>query len=748
MEYARQRTDRLHGTIYLSAFESELSSTPFFYRLHDIYQGSTVYLTFPSNRIKRYEHSLGAMALASELLFSSMTNANTKVRMSFIEQLNAEFKEIYKKTLTKGYSSSYFGDGIKFLSHLIKTSKYGSTADKAESSEIDRMIEGDIRKVFSSDLLSDDALNHFSLHSIKQGADKGDATHSGSQMHAYSVSVDRERFIYQCILQSVRIVALFHDVGHPPYSHIIESVLDKLYKNFPSVWDLEKREKLKDTLGRFLESKAPLIFHFINTEKPSASPHLHEQVGIHMFRMAVEFVMPDLLKSLSHSSGEKWTPRSKMVVALYYITSIEFAAAILLEKNDLFRSIHRIIDGIVDADRLDYVVRDSIGSGVDWGAVPYKRLIDSAKLFQIKPDGTIDESGTSGLFVIAYPQKVSSDIEDFLLERYKIFVRINYHHRCIKTSVALQSAVNILAEDYLRNPSTPLPPINESGLDRIDEALCHILDGEDSGNPEDSNLPHSWEKSFPVIISRNIHNLWTSLGTTSGDESLKVLRWNDSWMISTLQSALLKIRTDGSFETKYVLQAIRKEWHDVHESPEWMAKSLNEKTSHINDVMSKRKEELEELKKNLEEFLLNKKAYYSLFKRGMDAKYFIDDVMKYAELSISKIEIQLEDEMQKYYDAIKINHSVPQLWQCLDDSESDDDISAGNAVEAVKRLNRFLEAAKVGDLNRITSIFPPNSESAKEIISNVLCAAVENGDILDFKVYVNDGRKKNGVAPS
>ena len=54
----RQITDNVHGTIYLSEFESKLISTPFFYRLHDIYQSSTVYLTFPSNRTKRYEHSI------------------------------------------------------------------------------------------------------------------------------------------------------------------------------------------------------------------------------------------------------------------------------------------------------------------------------------------------------------------------------------------------------------------------------------------------------------------------------------------------------------------------------------------------------------------------------------------------------------------------------------------------------------------------------------------------------------------
>lgn len=95
MIHVRQRTDSIHGTIYLSEFESELTSTPFFYRLHDIYQSSTVYLTFPANRTKRYEHSLGVMALASEMLFASITNASPEVRTAFFNQLDEEFQSIF-----------------------------------------------------------------------------------------------------------------------------------------------------------------------------------------------------------------------------------------------------------------------------------------------------------------------------------------------------------------------------------------------------------------------------------------------------------------------------------------------------------------------------------------------------------------------------------------------------------------------------------------------------------------------------
>lgn len=68
----------------MSELESDLIATPYFYRLHDVYQNSTVYMAFPSNRTKRYEHSLGTMELASSMLFSAISNADTPTRKVFL----------------------------------------------------------------------------------------------------------------------------------------------------------------------------------------------------------------------------------------------------------------------------------------------------------------------------------------------------------------------------------------------------------------------------------------------------------------------------------------------------------------------------------------------------------------------------------------------------------------------------------------------------------------------------------------
>ena len=51
-------------------------------------------MTFPSNRTKRYEHSLGTMELASSMLFSAVSNANQETRDELFKRLRHYFEII------------------------------------------------------------------------------------------------------------------------------------------------------------------------------------------------------------------------------------------------------------------------------------------------------------------------------------------------------------------------------------------------------------------------------------------------------------------------------------------------------------------------------------------------------------------------------------------------------------------------------------------------------------------------------
>lgn len=737
MVHVRRRTDSIHGTIYLSEFESALTSTPFFYRLHDIYQSSTVYLTFTSNHTKRYEHSLGVMALASEMLFSSITNAAPEVRTAFFSQLNSKFQNLYFEFIKGNITGRlpYLVDNKAAITKMLDVSNLEPAAGEFHEDDLGRQLDEYIERVFESGALSDDALNHFSLYSLHN-------TEYMAGRVSCALSLVRERFLYQCLLQAVRISALFHDVGHPPYSHIIEDALTELYRQsqvkneepFRSLTQDEKVSPFQKSLGRFIEKTSTTqssTWFFGAGEKSSA--HLHETAGIYLLEKSVVNVMQDIVRGIIQVSGQESEEQCAqgVIKALYYITSIEFAGAILLEASELFVSIHRIIDGTVDADRLDYVPRDAHSSGVDWGAIPYKRLIDPAKLFQITENGEKDQEETSSLFAIAYPERVISDIEDFLLNRYRVFTRINYHHRCVRTSKALASCVKALVKDYLESPSSTstVEPITEAGLDKLDSTLRKKV-------TENGKL----DEKLPVCISPNIHILWTALENTNGDGALKVLQWNDSWMISVLQSALLRIRTEKHFKDRYALQAIRRAWFVQRDTAEWGGKTSKEKQRYLKTVETEKRAQLEELQKNLEEFLLNKKFYYSLFKRGINIQNFVADILKYAGLNEEEIRKRLIEEQQIYYSALEGNPEPPPMKNCLTD-----DNEKGDALDSIDRYKGLLEAFELGDLKSLATILPTMDDSIENIMRGVFDQAVKDEEIAAYKLDVNTGWDKTGL---
>lgn len=546
----RQVTDSVHETIYLSELEAELIATPYFYRLHDIYQSSTVYMTFPSNRTKRYEHSLGTMELASSMLFSAVSNADQQTRDELFRKLKLHFGNIFELAICNSGSqvAEYF---TKYRSKIDDVFM-GVEDDQDSESMLQYIISTHIKSAVANGCLNDSALDHFQYYQLDVKTESG----------ADNIE---NLFLYRCLLQAVRIIALFHDVGHPPYSHIIEDVLKELYKKSQDVncnWDSKKNKAFQQTMKKYAAKdkndayKCQTIYN--NTSLPSSA--LHERIGLSLLQLAINDVIPELLSEAADSNKDK---SYKIASILYYIFIVELAIGMLVEKNKFFESFHKIVDGIVDADRLDYIMRDSINSGVDWGKIPYKRIINSAKLIFVGKNVAGDKlSEEEQVFVIAYPKKLSDDIADLLLTRYKIFSRINFHHRCMKTSVALQSAVLELAEDYLKNPR-----------------------GKE--------------------INSEINVLWSALNMGAGDRRIRIIQWNDSWLISVLHKALVKI----------------------------LLEQKDEKT----------------LRENLEEILLNKKRYYTLIKRGADSQKFVRKVFEVADITEERLEKLKQKEYRKYY---------------------------------------------------------------------------------------------------
>ena len=470
MQKLIQITDTIHETIYLSDLERQLMSTPYFNRLHDVYQSSTVYLTYPCNRTKRYEHCMGVMQLATKLFYNSFTNALSEEKAPTGKTIQIFFEQLKKeadKIVSAIYRSNNGGDEydpLKFPS--VVTSAMDSFAKECR-----RSIPETKTKYFRPIVkLEDVTLNKYTVAGI---------------------DVAQERFLYQVLIEAIRIAALFHDIGHPPYSHIVEGALKEIYNVLSSKSENElttREREFVSILSSFIESGSFFEKSFkndlaIKTEgEVSTSLALHEAVGLKMTKSALMSVFQEKFSSMRLSKGVE-----NITTTLYYTLLYEFIFAILLEKNDFWRCIHSIIAATFDSDRMDYIIRDTANSGVNWGRVPYERVLSSAKMILVNP--------SEQKLAIAFAEKNIDVLDDILTLRYKIFTQINYHHKCVKMATLLQECVKILAFNYLSQPE---------------------LDSE----TEYMDISYLWRS---LINVRNADNA-----------VFKVMQWNDSWLMNLL----------------------------------------------------------------------------------------------------------------------------------------------------------------------------------------------------------------------
>lgn len=165
-------------------------------------------------------------------------------------------------------------------------------------------------------------------------------------------------------IEDIRLAGLLHDIGHYPYSHLMEKV-DKV---------LVTEEFLggAKTIGK----------------APARYPK-HEEIGA-----TIVTSQSDLRNIL----GEE---RAVRVANLFRRTE---AAHPQLSK---------LVHSSLDMDRLDYLIRDARAAGVPFGLVDLNYLLNN---FRASPTG-----------VIGVPEKAITAVDHFLLGRFFMYRSVYYH---------------------------------------------------------------------------------------------------------------------------------------------------------------------------------------------------------------------------------------------------------------------------------------------------------------------------------
>ena len=169
-----------------------------------------------------------------------------------------------------------------------------------------------------------------------------------------------------------------------------------------------------------------------------------------------------------------------------------------------------IIDGPIDADKFDYVQRDSTAC-----SVPYGKGIDTQRFMQAIAVDAKALSGGNCRLMLAYKAKGLAAIEAILLARYQMYGAVYWHHtfRCI------QAMFSHAAATTFTNVSTKKIKIRSSYVNDeiIKELIFHwLVCGKAINATEDAlikkglKMPIEFKAEAPLILSgeRALEFVW------------------------------------------------------------------------------------------------------------------------------------------------------------------------------------------------------------------------------------------------
>ncbi|MDD5738694.1 MAG: HD domain-containing protein [Candidatus Pacebacteria bacterium] len=207
------------------------------------------------------------------------------------------------------------------------------------------------------------------------------------------------------IISLVRLLGLLHDIGHLPFSHTGEDAID-----FPDFLRLIYREdEHKEII--YLHNQYGLHLHEYNTLKIIESESM---------RGKFQSVKEDLL-------GKKF--KDKCYIYDLILMTLDPRKR---RKFSVFETLVQIVSSNLDADRADFLLRDGTISGAGFGAYDIDRFITTLRLFNRKETKE---------FLIRPLFTGISAIETMLIERYKLYKWLYFHHYVVFTDMAVEKLI-------------------------------------------------------------------------------------------------------------------------------------------------------------------------------------------------------------------------------------------------------------------------------------------------------------------
>jgi HD superfamily phosphohydrolase len=220
----------------------------------------------------------------------------------------------------------------------------------------------------------------------------------------------------------VRVATMLHDIGHMPVSHASERIAPP-----------------RASLG---------LPSWVASSEGRAS---HEDFTVQL--MLASGLTPRIAQALE---GTGYTPEA--VASLVSGHQPPGGNPFFHAGRDFTPLLRQMVSGELDADRMDYLLRDSFYTGVNYGRYDMDWMVQNLRSVEV---GDRVYLGIAKAAVFAF--------EDFLLSRYHMFVSVYYHH----TATCFDELLRRYYEEVPGEFQIPSDPAEFLGCD--DVALWHAL---------------------------------------------------------------------------------------------------------------------------------------------------------------------------------------------------------------------------------------------------------------------------------
>lgn len=236
--------------------------------------------------------------------------------------------------------------------------------------------------------------------------------------------------------------ALLHDIGHGPFSHAFENALPEYNKKTHEDWTID----------------------IISSDDSDIKKVLRQEF---------DYRFPEDLVNLIKKEREIKT--NQLVISH--------------DDIDLFFVLSSLISSQLDADRIDYLLRDAYFTGVSYGSIDISRVINALTI-----------TVYNNKYYVCVKEKYLSSVEEYLLARYQMHEEVYLHSFKYEMELLVQKILNRVFE-LLKN--------NIIQKDEVPEALFAVYNNDKLTIKEYINLDDTilissfikWKNNKDTVLS-------------------------------------------------------------------------------------------------------------------------------------------------------------------------------------------------------------------------------------------------------